>query len=63
MKQNDILWKAALEYLFDDFLRFFLPMPTCCLISVKGSNTWIKNSTNFSHLKMMNMCQDMWINL
>ena len=25
MKRNDILWKAALEDLFDDFLRFFYP--------------------------------------
>ncbi len=25
MKHNDILWKAALEDLFDDFLRFFYP--------------------------------------
>lgn len=25
MKRNDILWKAALEDLFDDFLRFFIP--------------------------------------
>ena len=23
MKRNDLLWKAALEDLFDDFLRFF----------------------------------------
>jgi predicted transposase/invertase (TIGR01784 family) len=25
MKRNDLLWKAALEDLFDDFLRFFYP--------------------------------------
>jgi len=25
MKRNDLLWKAALEDLFDDFLRFFFP--------------------------------------
>ena len=25
MKHNDLLWKAALEDLFDDFLRFFYP--------------------------------------
>jgi len=25
MKRNDILWKGALEYLFEDFLRFFYP--------------------------------------
>jgi predicted transposase/invertase (TIGR01784 family) len=25
MKRNDILWKSALEDLFDDFLRFFYP--------------------------------------
>jgi hypothetical protein len=25
MKRDDILWKAALEDLFDDFLRFFFP--------------------------------------
>src|ERR1700679_279887 len=25
MKRNDILWKAVLEDLFDDFLRFFYP--------------------------------------
>lgn len=25
MKRNDILWKALLEDLFDDFLRFFYP--------------------------------------
>ena len=25
MKHNDILWKATLEDLFDDFLRFFYP--------------------------------------
>src|ERR1035437_6159893 len=25
MKRNDILWKAALEDLFDDFLHFFYP--------------------------------------
>jgi hypothetical protein len=25
MKRTDLLWKAALEDLFDDFLRFFIP--------------------------------------
>ena len=25
MNRNDILWKAILEDIFDDFLRFFLP--------------------------------------
>jgi hypothetical protein len=25
MKRNDLLWKAALEDLFDDFLLFFYP--------------------------------------
>ena len=25
MKRNDLLWKATLEELFDDFLRFFYP--------------------------------------
>jgi hypothetical protein len=25
MQRNDILWKAALEDLFHDFLRFFYP--------------------------------------
>jgi hypothetical protein len=25
LKHSDLLWKAALEDLFDDFLRFFYP--------------------------------------
>jgi len=25
MKRNDLLWKAALEDFFDDFLRFLYP--------------------------------------
>jgi len=32
MKRNDILWKATLEDLFDDFLRFFTRMLISYLI-------------------------------
>ncbi len=36
MKRNDILWKAALEDLFDDFLRFFFADADSLFDMVKG---------------------------
>jgi hypothetical protein len=52
MKRDDILWKAALEDMFDDFLRFFFPNADEIFDFNKKFHTWIRNWISYFLLKM-----------
>ncbi len=55
MKRNDILWKAALEDLFDDFLRFFTLKLKHYLIYKRDLNISIRNWINYFRQNLITM--------
>ena len=59
MKRNDLLWKAALEDLFDVSCASSFRKLNKYLTSVKTSNTWTRNWVSYLHRKMTPTPRDM----
>lgn len=59
MKRNDLLWKAALEDLFEDFLLFFYPGAGRVFNLKKEFEYLDKELEQLSHRLVISMRRDM----